>query len=653
MPQRLLAATCALLLAGCAAKDTTPPPAPQLDETPASTALGSLRVTGTAEYGSIVSVQRTAPALGTDEKLPDPVAANAFTARFAMVLPLALSGDGTENVFAFTATDPAGNKSEAGTLKIVRSKQASVQIANLTVNGALCVLSGTPPAYSVRPDDTVDFDLVAFAIVGISELDFTAYFTSTGNLFSRRVLVAANTPVPVTYHFSFNVPGGVLPEDVTIVGLAIDGVGNRLSSVASLVRASPFRLLGGRQASIAVRGGLVNSPSGVVVDGAGNLFIGNDGRNDLLKLAAGATVPQIFSGYSAGTTFLVPDAQGNLFVSDGNDISKITADGTSVNNWLGLSGGRNAAGIGRTAATPAKGLVNAASAQDGDKVKIGSIDYQLDLGAGCTTSPTNACVTVSGNVNQSLVDALAGSTTVNAAFAASGCGGGSTGTTGCAVLVARAAGAAGNSVALSTSAPGRIAVSGSSLQQGHDEDLWIGQNNAGDNNVYRYPASLSGNPTLPSGSVGTYALGREQLGVAVRDFTTAGSANLRDLGIYVADANPRAVAGYTAVQSLDALSVTQVFSVTSVTGGSQFGRPYDVKVEAATGCLLVSDSSRGNVYTIDVRTRGNGSPPVAQIIGGLSSPRGLAFDAGGNLYVADAGTNSIVKVTPAGGGGCF
>ena len=653
MSPRLLAATCALVVAGCAAKDTTPPPAPQLDDAPATTALSSVRVTGTAEYSSLVTVQRTSPALGTDEKLPDPLTANPFTARISMELPLALSGDSTENVFAFTATDAAGNRSDPTTLKIVRSKQASVQIAKVAVNGALCVPAGAPSACPVRPDDTVDFDLVAFAMVGISEVDFTAYFASTGNLFSRRVLVAANTPVPVTYHFSFNVPGGALPEDVAIVGLAIDGAGNRLSSVASLLRASPFRLFGGRQASIAVRGGLVNSPLGVALDSAGNLFIGNDGRNDLLKLAAGATVPQIFSGYSGGTSFLTADSQGNLFVSDGNVIGKITADGTSVNNWLTLTGGRNAAGLGRTQPTVAKGLVNAASAADGDKVKIGTIDYQLDLGGGCTPSATNVCVTVAGNVNQSLVVALAGSITVNAAFAGSGCGGGSSGTTGCAVLSAKSAGAAGNSLALSTAAPGRIAVSGSSLQQGHDEDLWVGQNGSGDNNVYRYPTALSGNPTLPGGSVGTYAVGREQLGVAVRDFTTASSANLRDLSIYVADANPRAVAGYTALQSLDTLTVSQVFSVTAVTGGPQFGRPYDVRIEAASGCLLVSDSSRGNIYTVDVRTRGNGSPPVAQVIGGLSSPHGLAFDASGNLYVADAGTNSIVKITPAGGGGCF
>ena len=33
---------------------------------------------------------------------------------------------------------------------------------------------------------------------------------------------------------------------------------------------------------------------------------------------------------------------------------------------------------------------------------------------------------------------------------------------------------------------------------------------------------------------------------------------------------------------------------------------------------------------------------------GLSDPVGLAFDAAGNLYVANDGNNTISKVTPAG-----
>jgi hypothetical protein len=653
MAQRSVVAVTALLLAACASKDTTPPPPPQLDDAPASTALSSMRVTGTAEYGSKVAVQRTAPALGADEALPDPVVANPYTARFEMVLPLALASDSTENDFSFTATDAAGNVSAVTALKIVRSKQASVQVANLAVNGALCTLSGAPAACAVGPNDTIDFDLIAFAAGGISELDVTAYFSSTGTVFSRQVLIAANTPVPITYHFSFDVPGGALPEDVSLVGLGVDLAGNRISTVASLLRVSPYRLFGGRVATVAARGGLVSAPQAVLVDAAGTMLIGNDGRGDLLKLAVGAPYPQIYSVYSGGTSFLTADSAGNLFVADGNQITRIPPDGTTVGTWLTLPGGANATGFGATGPTPSKGLVNAASAQDGDKVHIGTIDYQLNLGAGCTPSATNVCVTVgSSNVNQALVTALAGSTVVNASFAAAGCGGTSNGTSGCAVLSAKSAGASGNSVALSTTAAARIAVSGTSLQQGHDEDLWVGSNGF-DNNVYRYPAALVGNPTLPSGSVGTYNVGRGQFGLAVRDFTTAASANLRDLTIYVADANSRTLTGYNATQSLDALAVTQTFAVNSVTAGASFGRPYAVKIEPTTGCLLVSDSNRGNVYTVDVRTRGNNTPPVALVIAGLTSARGLAFDANGNLYVADSGTNSIVKITPAGAGGCF
>jgi hypothetical protein len=57
--KRLIAAA-TLLCAACSSKDTTPPPPPQIDAPPATTALASITVTGTAEYGSKVTVQRTA-----------------------------------------------------------------------------------------------------------------------------------------------------------------------------------------------------------------------------------------------------------------------------------------------------------------------------------------------------------------------------------------------------------------------------------------------------------------------------------------------------------------------------------------------------------------------------------------------------------------
>ena len=39
---------------------------------------------------------------------------------------------------------------------------------------------------------------------------------------------------------------------------------------------------------------------------------------------------------------------------------------------------------------------------------------------------------------------------------------------------------------------------------------------------------------------------------------------------------------------------------------------------------------------------------VSTFASGFNSPDGLAFDAAGNLYVANAGNNTVSKVTPAG-----
>ena len=52
----------------------------------------------------------------------------------------------------------------------------------------------------------------------------------------------------------------------------------------------------------------------------------------------------------------------------------------------------------------------------------------------------------------------------------------------------------------------------------------------------------------------------------------------------------------------------------------------------------------------DPRTNPKTGIPIvsAFVSSGLDEPEGLAFDAGGNLYVANEGNNTISKVTPAG-----
>jgi hypothetical protein len=88
---------------------------------------------------------------------------------------------------------------------------------------------------------------------------------------------------------------------------------------------------------------------------------------------------------------------------------------------------------------------------------------------------------------------------------------------------------------------------------------------------------------------------------------------------------------------------------------AQFARPYGIVADAA-GNLFVADSenhrirkvTQGGVVTTFAGTGTPGSLDGAKDIATFQRPGGLAFDALGNLYVADTDNNVLRKITPAG-----
>ena len=97
-----------LALTTCAEEDSVAPPAPNVDAVATPTSLTSQMVTGSAEFGSTVNITGgAADAEGV---------ADVFTARFS--IEVTLTAD-SENMLSLTATDGAGNISEATTVAIV------------------------------------------------------------------------------------------------------------------------------------------------------------------------------------------------------------------------------------------------------------------------------------------------------------------------------------------------------------------------------------------------------------------------------------------------------------------------------------------------------------------------------------------------------
>ena len=506
-----------------------------------------------------------------------------------------------------------------------------VTLQNLRVNGALCTPAGVPPACTVSPGDTVDFELVATDNVSISEIEYTAFFTTTGALRTRKVLVAADTPLPVTLSFFFNVPGGALPESVPLVGLAIDGAGNRSTSDGLILSVDLFTTTGGRVISVVSSGGVIQAPRDLDFDVAGNMFIGNDGNNDLVSIAAGSTAPFVFSGFNQPSEYLVVGAAGDIYVSDaGNDVWRVSSTGTTFDSYINFGG--NSHGLSTTGAVPAKGVVNATLAPENSTLTVGTVVYEFDqLGNGCGGGVV--CLAVSGavNENQVLCAALLGNPNAVGSFnaAANRC-----------VLAAIVPGEAGNTIPLLASS-GLITTTGAGLlSQGHGPEFFLGQTS--NNNVYRFPEDLT--PTAALGANhGAFNLGANQRGIAVRDWTTPSSENLRDL--YVYSVNNGAANFLRSHHFVDSAAGVLIFNVAA--GGSVFFNSlYDLELEPATGCLLVSDTGTEEIYAVDVRDPLDSTPTVQLIASGFNDARGIAF-FGGDLYLADAGFDAIIRISPS------
>ncbi|MBS1153825.1 MAG: Bacterial Ig domain, partial [Myxococcaceae bacterium] len=124
--------------------------------------------------------------------------------------------------------------------------------AQVRRNGQPCAFSGTPASCTVQPGDFIEFTVAANDNKALSELAYTAFFSTaggTGTLRARNVLIPANAALPFSQYFSFSVPNTTFFEDVNLSALAIDGAGNRATSSQLVLRVN-FGTFGGRVATV-------------------------------------------------------------------------------------------------------------------------------------------------------------------------------------------------------------------------------------------------------------------------------------------------------------------------------------------------------------------------------------------------------------------
>jgi len=116
------------------------------------------------------------------------------------------------------------------------------------------------------------------------------------------------------------------------------------------------------------------------------------------------------------------------------------------------------------------------------------------------------------------------------------------------------------------------------------------------------------------------------------------AAPVQDFGFFTAGQFPLYVTDNTGdvVHQVDA-------SGTASTYATGFTTPIFLAFDAS-GNLYVADSSDDVVYLVPP---GGGSKSTYAT--GFTNPRGLAFDASGNLYVSDSGDNVVYLVPPGGG----
>jgi sugar lactone lactonase YvrE len=436
-----------------------------------------------------------------------------------------------------------------------------------------------------------------------------------------------------------------------------------------------------------------SGPEGVAVDAAGNLFVADSGNNSIRKISASGVVSTLAGstqgyadGLGAAAKFHYPsgvavDAAGNVFVADlaNNSIRKITASG-----MVSTFGNYGVFNQPSSVAVDSAGIVYVADQFSHSIRKItngfvssfagGSITGGYTDGVGFAARfnrPRGVAVDASGNVyvadyNNRLIRKITASGVVTTfsgsapTFYPQGVAVDAVGN----VYVADR----DNSLILKITAAGTVSTLAGTTQGYGDGTApapkfyyptGVAVDAAGnifvaDNGNHRIrKITASGVVSTLAGSTQGYADG---LGAAAQ-FKSPNGVAVDVLGnVYVADN------GNHRIRKITASGVVTTFAGSGIGGyadglgiAAKFYYPSGVAIDAG-GNVYVADAQNGRIRKITSAGvtstfAGSGAQGFADGIGTaaiFNGPTGVALDAGGNVYVADHWNNRIRKITAAG-----
>jgi streptogramin lyase len=439
-------------------------------------------------------------------------------------------------------------------------------------------------------------------------------------------------------------------------GVAVDGSGNVFvtdlenNTIRKITPSGVVTTLAGTAGSYGSADGtgaaaLFNGPSGVAVDGSGNLFVADAGNNTIRKITPTGVVTTLagtagLSGSADGTgaagrfkgpSGVAVDGSGNVFVGDYSNytIRKITPSGVvttlagTAGSWVSADGTGAAARFNGLAAVAVDGAGNvfvADSFNDAIRKITPSGVVTTLVSAG---HPEGLSVDGAGNVffadyGNSTIRKITPSGVVTTLAGTAGSSGSADGTG----AAARFNGPAGVAV----DRAGNVFVA-----------------DDGNNTIRKITPSgvvttLAGSADQPGSADGTGAAARfsSPSGVAVD-----GSGN-----VFVADSFNSTIR-----------KITPSGVVTTLAGtAALFNDPWGVAVDGS-GNVFVADRDNDTIWKITpsgvvttlAETAGSsGSADGTGAAARFSSPSGVAVDGSGNVFVADSFNNAIRKITPSG-----